>query len=443
MSSRPRSRGAAALLTVVALLSADASADTLTVKAGESIQAVIDGAGPGDKIVVQQGTYTANLVIPSGKDGLVLQGKGKVYIDAHDPDMTSDPDAGVLVHSEDVTLRNLIIRHGDVGVTSLAEAPHGPVVEKVTVLHTATGVAVVADGVSVDRCTFRYVDDGVNLSGDGARVIRSSVQLWAQEGLAVFGEDVVVQKNVLLGGHCGLGIRIEGPRPLVDANQVSYTQEQAYQVTGDDAVVTRNMGHATASGIGFQVQGENPTVARNSMLSTGNDHEGFLLTSTGNGGLFERNTCRLSAHTALDMRGDDLVVRKNRVMDSGSADGDGLSLRGDRILAEGNRIQDFTAVSVCVDGDDVVLRKNRIQGGARDGVFIVSSSNGTLLESNRITDHASEGVDNRGTDTVLRKNRIKNNRIDVVNDGDGGATISIEPDNKIGDGSDGTTQPEI
>ena len=65
---------AALLISLVATLSAAAArGETLTVGAGQfhSIQAAIDAAHPGDKILVREGTYTGNLIL---KKQIILEG---------------------------------------------------------------------------------------------------------------------------------------------------------------------------------------------------------------------------------------------------------------------------------------------------------------------------------------------------------------------------------
>src|SRR5437588_200652 len=65
---------AAVLGGTVLATAAPASAATIDVRPGQSIQAAIDGASPGDTIVVHPGTYHEAVQIT--KDGITLQGSG-------------------------------------------------------------------------------------------------------------------------------------------------------------------------------------------------------------------------------------------------------------------------------------------------------------------------------------------------------------------------------
>jgi hypothetical protein len=72
-SARSFSVSAAALLLLLVAWACPARADTTVVEPGESIQAAIDAASPGDTIVVARGVYHENLTILA-KDHITLRG---------------------------------------------------------------------------------------------------------------------------------------------------------------------------------------------------------------------------------------------------------------------------------------------------------------------------------------------------------------------------------
>ena len=115
----------ALLISLVAILSAAAAGETLVVGAGHfySIQAAIEAADAGDKIQVQEGTYTGNLILNKrlfleGVNRPVLRGEGtgsvitivadgcavRGFIFEHSGSDLSREDSGILLKSS----RNVI-----------------------------------------------------------------------------------------------------------------------------------------------------------------------------------------------------------------------------------------------------------------------------------------------------------------------------------------------
>ena len=64
---------------VAGLTLASASSNSLVVHPGESIQAAVDAASPGDTVVVRAGTYRESVRIQT--DGLTLQAQGAVTLE--------------------------------------------------------------------------------------------------------------------------------------------------------------------------------------------------------------------------------------------------------------------------------------------------------------------------------------------------------------------------
>src|SRR5947208_6494971 len=62
------------VLWMVGFVSPAVASTTITVNPGQSIQAAVDAASPGDTIVVKPGFYNENVVIT--KDGITLKGFG-------------------------------------------------------------------------------------------------------------------------------------------------------------------------------------------------------------------------------------------------------------------------------------------------------------------------------------------------------------------------------
>ena len=95
---------------ILLVLGAAAQAATWTVRPGETIQAVLEQAAPGDVIEVQPGQYRGNLVIAKP---VTLRGQGRPTISGG---LQGDT---IRVKSTDVTIEGLIVR--DSGDSLLAQ----------------------------------------------------------------------------------------------------------------------------------------------------------------------------------------------------------------------------------------------------------------------------------------------------------------------------------
>jgi hypothetical protein len=91
-----------------------------TVSDGESIQAAVDKADPGDTICVEDGTYEESITIPESLDGLTLEATGDATIDGDGVDVGDRPHAAIHVAAvsgssllTDVTVEGFTIQNPD------------------------------------------------------------------------------------------------------------------------------------------------------------------------------------------------------------------------------------------------------------------------------------------------------------------------------------------
>jgi hypothetical protein len=90
-----------------------------------TILAALASAGPGDIIRLGPGTYYQNnITIPSGYDGLQIQGTSKIStildIGPNTALGVTSTGLGLQINSRNVVVKNMTIRNGAVGVRSIA-----------------------------------------------------------------------------------------------------------------------------------------------------------------------------------------------------------------------------------------------------------------------------------------------------------------------------------
>jgi parallel beta-helix repeat protein len=116
---------ALAAVSVAILIASPAQAATIVVSPGQSIQAAIDAANPGDTIVVEPGTYNQNVLI--AKNGITLEGRHAILeppvgqpacVDPEEPESLNgicvfgEPDAhGNITPVQGVTVTGFTIRN--------------------------------------------------------------------------------------------------------------------------------------------------------------------------------------------------------------------------------------------------------------------------------------------------------------------------------------------
>ena len=222
---------AAALALLASLAAGPARAATWTVRPGESIQAAIDRAAPGDTVDVQRGRYTANLKIAKP---LHLRGINRPTLSGG---LQGDT---IRITSPDVTIEGLIVR--DSGA-SLLEQNAG--------IYVTPG----SHRAAIRRCDLVY-----NLFG-----------LWIQKA-----DDVTVEDNLIVGkrdhasAQRGNGVQLYNTeRARIIGNRISFVRDALYVDVSHDAVFRGNKLHHSRYGTHYMNSYRNLWEDNDSYLNRG------------------------------------------------------------------------------------------------------------------------------------------------------------------------------
>jgi parallel beta-helix repeat protein len=392
-----------------------AQAGTTKVEPGESVQAAIDAAQPGDVVVLKAGVHAGGLTIPEGLDGLTLKGQGNAIVDA------AGLDTGILVQADDVTLTSLLLRHA-LAMGVQAEGVSGLTLERLELIGCEGGVFVGGDGAHVVNCLLWGCDGGIQIEGDDAVVERSEVVQDRTGGIQVTGERARVERCRVAVGASNPAIGVTGGQAVVSRNRVEDVSRRTVSVDGDDALVERNVAGG-ANNEGMHVSGDRAHVSRNKVSDVRASEEGIYVSST-EGAVVERNQLDHCLGTGLSLHTGGALIERNTVRDCGVR-AVGIYVGGSANVVSKNTVKRCYSTGVSIAGSDNEVLGNRLKDNSDNGLLIggSGSAGGTLVERNRIQGNQGEGLENRGQDTTFLDNRFSKNRADVANDGKAGATL--------------------
>ena len=129
--------------------------------------------------------------------------------------------------------------------------------------------------------------------------------------------------------------------------------------------------------------------------------------------------------TAVDVRGDACIVRKNIITTAAN----GISVEGGEVghVVAGNEIQLYemplagSSIAIQLDGDNNAVKNNYINNFA-DGIFGGFDSDDNLIKKNTI-ENGLVGVNIFGSNIEVNENRCFNNLVcDIINNGDSSNT---------------------
>ena len=485
------------LTLTVAVLGASVSAQSLKVPQDfETIQGAIDAVNISvtPTIQISSGTYVENLVVPASKDGLTIQGKGKVFIDGQ------NGTDGLIVNSSNVTIKNLTLRHaGGAGILAFAPtegflALTSITIDNVTVINANDGgIDLDADGASINKCTVVGSGAGIRVDGAGAQIMNTTVRNDCEMGILVNGAgaqiirctvDVIEDGNgiEINGNQCTVdrnkvsncdgdmititgtnatvsrndanngdsrGIIVSGDGAIVDRNDVNATCDELIEVSGNNVQVTSNKGSGSGS-TGIDVSGTNSVVSKNTISDTGDDTSGIRVNSVGDAQV-EQNRVDRAHEYGINVTATGGTVSKNQARNCGAegpSEG-GIQVSGDDNTVDSNTTQDCTGTGLRVIGSTNTVSKNKSMRNSINGIQIVAGGDegggsglSNNLVSNNCKDNSGQGLDNGGVGTILEKNTFQKNRQDVTNRTMDGASLVDQGGNKFTTGGL-MTEPEI
>lgn len=272
--TRWRPRIATALVAIVTLsgsllgLAAPAAATATVVRPGESIQAALDAARPGDTIQVKAGTYREFLVID--KDRIRLIGHNVVLRPAEDPASNacsfpgSSPLAGVCIFANRVTLRGFSLR--GFPTWGAYVTGHGTRIEHNELAGSFVGLVVQGSSSTTVRHNRAHDNESAGIlfveSDDASATVAHNELYRNGVGLAILESSHGVVRSNNVSGNCAGIVLINGEdsesRPVSDWRfAVNAVHANNRRCPGDP-----DAGSPPFSGLGIAVIGADHVVLR-------------------------------------------------------------------------------------------------------------------------------------------------------------------------------------
>ena len=406
-------------LTLAVAAAPAASAETHEVPGDHpTLQAAVDASGAGDTILIGAGVFHERLVVPAGKPGLRLRGKGReTVIDAH-PVRSGGFGAALTVGAAAVVIEDLTLRHA----RSEAEiaAGHGLVVTApdVRIIGVAaldcdeSGFLIEGASARVDDCRAVGCRDGFEVLAADVAIVSSSARGMASTAIYAEGDHLLVEDVDL---HRSYGaVEVTGDHFTgIDCRVSSCTA--GIDVTGDNAKILGNVVERY-NDYALRVTGTGFEIGKNDLRFGFDDGANGIRLHDGAAGLVFGNEIEASLAAGIKIHSDGVILRDNRVLRSGSPDAQAPSIlvAGDDVILEQNKIKESRGDGVVVLGLAARLSGNLIKGCVKDGVRVQVTGDGAVLDGNKIVKNGAEGIETSAQGVFVTDNVAKGNRLDVA-----------------------------
>lgn len=404
-----------------------------------TIQAAVIAAMAGDVIKIAAGTYREAVIVPAGKDGLILQG-GSAKRTIIDPNATANP--GLDISSNGVQVIGLGINNA-VNNAILVNGADRFVMMKSQVQNAGASCVRLTSGSDnaqfVGNRFFGCGIDAVFAGGDGLVFAKNRVTNADNNGLAVSGDDAEAAGNICenIGGDC---VDVFGDNAEISKNSTLASSLRTVRVEGDNALIQAN--RAVGSGGAVAVDaGDNPQVIKNTAVYSGNPgievncaggaamdcgsaqvtgnrvsvtQDGvdcFNLAFAFDGAEVVKNSGQKCNDEGVEIGGAGAaLVEANTMSSVGTSDGDAFTVLGAGVKTlRNNRASAAGRDGFRVDEGAHVLEENTAKNNAQNGFFLRVDTNGTQMTGNTATGNGEEGIQNSGDNNVFTDNEAKGN----------------------------------
>lgn len=400
------------------------------VEPGNSIQAAIDNAGPGDTIELQSATYEQGVTID--KQVRLVAPNGAIL----DGDSIS-AETGIVVTASDVVVSGVEVRRfSDFGI--LVESDNTTVRDSTLRLNTFDGIRVAgslvssftADGVEV-------VDNsqqGIDIASDDVDVTLTDSEISNNDdqGVLVRGSSTIEIRSVVADSNGEDGIELSDPKEIVirDSRFISNGDNGVIAETdgtlGRTTTITNVTGRLnTDNGIDIRGTPDPDTVTiTDSRFSDNGDNGVYTIaeTSTATGIIAEKNGdggLILDSGAAADVTVTDATLSDNG--ESGFDWESGLQIIGadqatvENVTAnsnteEGILIEAGSALGRTLELSNVTARLNGLEGISTGGT---SDADSVTLADIRVDQNSGDGIE-------LAEETIIAERLEITANGDNG-----------------------
>lgn len=358
------------------------------VSPGQPIQPAVDGASPGDTILVRPGTYNENIDIPPGKDRLriVGSGAGKTILDGTGLAGESGFSATA---THFVTIIGFTVQNFAASGLRLSDSNDWMIRDNAFVRNGLHGILL----LSSDRTLVKgnTVDDnsvhGImsDPGSDRTYIIGNKVRANDQLGLLIQGANVLVYQNTIESNVLH-GIELESNGHWIIENTIRLNAERGISSTGGSS---------------------NHFVAYNKANENGDDGINFL-GGDGRGHIIIGNTCSHHPSHGISVSHPEVLLYNNTMERNTSTNFNGAG-GFEYSLVLGNVSRKSSDEGIDPVGSFNRVLFNRTEDNDSSGIAIHNDAN--LVDNNRVEDNNGSGivVGSSAVDNAIRSNKLDDN----------------------------------